>query len=365
MNNYKCLNDKSFMVDAISNYQTIPLDELIIRVKQLDLTKEYKCSPESVSKGFHPIHFFVLMTNKRPDVLQHIKNIIEEDRSLLTKTNDKLWRPLTLAARNSNTCSSLETVKLLLDLGSDVNFKPEKCLTALMFAARHVPKDSTVETIKLLISYGADVNILDDDGQNALMLAITYDLFNPNIDTVNLLIESGIDLNVRDKHGRTALDILSNSYWPLHHMGIEKTKFMITNTTLSRITINNFQNLTNRDELIDFIINTKQVSDSLLTQMIRPYRFNDPMFAKILAKSSYQKNKYRYVDVESLIKTSNRIKLHYNSLMVKMLSLQNTPMVTSRVDNATIRKMKDFFGLPDNIDNITLIAKIEEYRYGL
>ncbi|MBR4508599.1 MAG: ankyrin repeat domain-containing protein [Elusimicrobiaceae bacterium] len=55
-----------------------------------------------------------------------------------------------------------------------------------------------IETVKLLIAKGADVNIKDDYGRTPI--------FNASEEKVKLLIAAGADVNVRDVSGMTPLD---------------------------------------------------------------------------------------------------------------------------------------------------------------
>ncbi|MEW7290987.1 ankyrin repeat domain-containing protein [Aquimarina sp. 2304DJ70-9] len=59
-----------------------------------------------------------------------------------------------------------ETVKKLIDLGSDVN-KKSNGMTPLMFAARY----NRVDIIKLLVEKGANIKTKDSKGYNAMKFA--------------------------------------------------------------------------------------------------------------------------------------------------------------------------------------------------
>ena len=56
--------------------------------------------------------------------------------------------------------------------------------------------DAPLETIKLLLSNGSDVNAKDNQGKTPLY----YASGNEKIDIVNLLIQNGADVNVNDKY---------------------------------------------------------------------------------------------------------------------------------------------------------------------
>ena len=68
---------------------------------------EYKCSPFTNSSGFTPLMHKVMNSRKVPLNIYYIEDI--------DKQNTKGWTALMLACRNSNTDSTIETVKLLLE----------------------------------------------------------------------------------------------------------------------------------------------------------------------------------------------------------------------------------------------------------
>ena len=115
-------------------------------------------------------------------------------------------------------------------------------------------------------------------------------------------------------------------------------------------------------EIIQFIITHKHnLSDDVLTQMISCYKINDEMFHKIVAKSSYQKTITNKIDNNKLIKTRTNIKLHHNSLTIKMLSIKNNGTTAANIDNDTINKIKDYLGLNKMADMDELLKRIDEF----
>ncbi len=85
----------------------------------------------------------------------------------------------------------IETVKLLIDRGADVNAKQDIGLTALMIAV--IKKGH--EIVRLLIDSGVDVNAKDNSGKTALLIAIyVADNSGPGQEQkniINLLIAAG------------------------------------------------------------------------------------------------------------------------------------------------------------------------------
>jgi uncharacterized protein len=78
-----------------------------------------------------------------------------------------------------------------------VSAPPKGGLTPLLYAARQ----NSLESAKLLVKAGADLNIADPDGTSALVMAIV----NAHYDLPIYLMEHGADPNIADKFGRTAL----------------------------------------------------------------------------------------------------------------------------------------------------------------
>ena len=96
---------------------------------------------------------------------------------------------------------NLETLRLLLDAGADLNVRNHFDATALLWGARDLEK------ARLLIERGADVNARSKQGRTPLMLAC---LRPGGSETVALLLAKGADVNVQDGRGDTALGLAAS-----------------------------------------------------------------------------------------------------------------------------------------------------------
>ena len=113
--------------------------------------------------------------------------------------------PLVVAAINSNATGSLETVKLLLERGANINLQEKGGFTALHAASLYSKTNSSVETVRLLLDKGADPNVQDQDGFTPLIMAAQNSNNTSSNETVRLLLDRGANVSIRDKGGFTAL----------------------------------------------------------------------------------------------------------------------------------------------------------------
>ncbi len=103
-----------------------------------------------------------------------------------------------------NAVSNEEIVKIVLDMGVDINGKDANGRTAFTYAVR----EGNEAVVKLLINRGADIhtkgskNLGEFAGENALMQAV----LGGHKNIVKLLLDLGFDINEKDANGRTALD---------------------------------------------------------------------------------------------------------------------------------------------------------------
>ncbi len=107
------------------------------------------------------------------------------------------------------TFNNIETVKLLLDNGAQINYKvaeledSDGCYNdgigpPLLLA---VNRNKNVDMAKLLISRGADINVKDCHGRTAIFYAVDYNY----TELAHILLDMGAEVNIRDCDGKTPI----------------------------------------------------------------------------------------------------------------------------------------------------------------
>lgn len=98
--------------------------------------------------------------------------------------------------------NSIETAKILLKLGADLEERDDSHMTALMHAAQA----GLNEMVLLLIEAGSDLEARDELGRTALIFAIIH--MKPR--TVQLLLEAGADVYAQDVQRQGPLEYASS-----------------------------------------------------------------------------------------------------------------------------------------------------------
>jgi ankyrin repeat protein len=118
--------------------------------------------------------------------------------------------PLIRAAK----ASDLEMMRILLDGGADPTLTQRDFTNALLVAAAgtrpsayakrlSIGEAAELESVKLLVEHGVDVNTFNVDGQTALHYAAA----RGRDQLVTYLARQGARLNTKNKNGLTALDV--------------------------------------------------------------------------------------------------------------------------------------------------------------
>lgn len=144
--------------------------------------------------------------------------------SLLSKAkgDDRLKKSFVPALRSAVLGGHLETIKLLLDAGADVNNQDEGGQTPLVLASlrglegfwemtkkQKFPQrpgrtaSDWPKVVETLLKAGADPNVQSREGFSGLMMAAAQG----QKDICELLVSGGADVNLKENKGATALDI--------------------------------------------------------------------------------------------------------------------------------------------------------------
>ncbi|KAG6973099.1 hypothetical protein JG687_00001103 [Phytophthora cactorum] len=91
----------------------------------------------------------------------------------------------------------VDTVKNLIDTGSDVNSVDAHSLTPLLSASRH----GHTQMVQFLVGKGADINKSDQEGDTPLIIAA----IEGHVEIVQFLLEIGDDVGKKSKNGNTPL----------------------------------------------------------------------------------------------------------------------------------------------------------------
>jgi hypothetical protein len=160
----------------------------------------YQCAPKgsifpNEAKGMTYLMKLVLLTREHTEIHTTITEYIKEYPIELEKQNSEGWTPLTLAIANSNTCSTYETVKLLLDNKADVNGWTTK-LKPLFVATYFAGSSSTVDVFFLICSQSGIVyNIFYEKGTfrptRVPIIEVAVYSRTPSISIINYLVLKG------------------------------------------------------------------------------------------------------------------------------------------------------------------------------
>lgn len=109
------------------------------------------------------------------------------------------WTPLCAMVTKVQDQNNKEHVRLLLQLGADVNYTDINRRTPLMLAASM----GRLPAVKILMKNYASTNMIDDFGWSALMFGVYYN----HVDVVSYMLCNGADPNLKSPQGITALKI--------------------------------------------------------------------------------------------------------------------------------------------------------------
>ena len=103
--------------------------------------------------------------------------------------------------------NNVDNLKIFLEQyinnGNDVDVQDNEGNTLLMFASKFSNTESSIDCVKLLLEYGANPNLREKHGQTALILAAQFSNRTSTEKTVELLLQYGADPDSQDEE-RTA-----------------------------------------------------------------------------------------------------------------------------------------------------------------
>jgi ankyrin repeat protein len=135
-------------------------------------------------------------------------------RTKLDRGDDTMLGAGTTPLVRAGKAADVVVVKFLLENGADPKIAGRGGINPLMAAAgvgtkeedttgRHKTSADMIETVKLLLAAGLDINAAESTGRTALHGAALQG-FDP---VVQFLVENGAKLDVKDRNGRTPLDL--------------------------------------------------------------------------------------------------------------------------------------------------------------
>lgn len=156
-------------------------------------------------KGFTYIMKLVMCPKKYPGIPELIKKEVLENKENINAQNESGVTALMMAVINSNGESSIEIVRLLIDLGADLEIKSNIGYTALTYACTLTKRFSSFEVVTLLLNRGADIFVRNNCGDTLLMSCVTKTQEYTSEEMIDFLIGCGIGVNDLNNHGKSAL----------------------------------------------------------------------------------------------------------------------------------------------------------------
>ncbi len=159
-------------------------------------------------------------TGYKSNILEIIRDYVQKNPSELDRQNEVGWSALMLICYSSWLSKSVEIIKLLLELGADVNLQDTDGNSALMLIC---PRADTVKNsiIELLIKSGANVNLESKRGHTSLSYVITCGgpTSEEKTNTIKLLLDAGAaSLKYMHMHvfGMSFLDFIEKIFSASH-----------------------------------------------------------------------------------------------------------------------------------------------------
>jgi len=138
------------------------------------------------------------------DELRNLQTLLITRGAHVNTSDDNLqWSPLMLTASHYQDDKSIQHLKLLINLGANLEQTDKNKRTALMIASSL----GRIDALEYLIKYRAKLNTYDKFGWTALMLAVYYN----QKEVVKQLLASGANVNFTTKKGLSALKVATDN----------------------------------------------------------------------------------------------------------------------------------------------------------
>ena len=213
------VTDMKTIVTALEIYQidfeTFPKYDTIMPLQDIGLSQEYYSGAYTDAWGSPFLYIsdpagsqYLLMSYGKDQVSGSTNDDFDTDIVLI---NGQFVAPERLAPESDNRVWAIKTalgmavelnatdfVKILLDLGADVNSTDDTTGEPLIIKAA---QKGYPEMVKMLLEHGADIEVQDKDGLTALFSAA----YEGHTSVVQLLLNNGADFTARNQYGMTAL----------------------------------------------------------------------------------------------------------------------------------------------------------------
>ena len=127
------------------------------------------------------------------------------------KRNVNLINEMLMETIINESTTSIDTIKLLIEYGADINYRSPLGSTPLLRCSFH--QINKIKTIELLIQSGANVNSENNYQETSLMILAENSMNYHDLEKIKLLIRKGSKINYQNKYGQTPLmyGVLSNN----------------------------------------------------------------------------------------------------------------------------------------------------------
>lgn len=155
----------------------------------------------------------------QPQVLEKLSNHIKEYPDIINSiyyVEDEYKTCGTLLFFACKFCphSSYDIIRLLIELGSDVNYKNNTNTTPLMYAVMWTGKIKHIHIVELLMEYGAKINDSNNMGNTPLIFACRNSTTTSSVECIEYLLNNGAHVNDQNESKTTPLmEVILNNHF--------------------------------------------------------------------------------------------------------------------------------------------------------